>query len=144
MMWTGYFMYGLPTETVEDIRSTYKFMEELNPNYAGLGLYNPFPKTELFEQGVQLGLLTEDVDLEYFFNTNPKDYYFKDPKKRILHLKTDEFKDIEREIQTAFNKHNIKFSNLARRALGRKQNYFSHPKILFMDIIKGLKLTVKN
>jgi radical SAM superfamily enzyme YgiQ (UPF0313 family) len=140
VLWSGYFMYGLPTETVEDIRSTYKFMEELNPNYAGLGLYNPFPKTELFDRGVELGLIEDDVEIEHFFNTNPKDYYFKDPSRRVLDIEPEEFLTIEREIQEAFSKHNMKFSNLARRAFSRKSNYIKHPEILIKDVIKGLKM----
>ena len=140
MLWSGYFMYGLPTETVEDIKSTYKFMEELNPNYAGLGLYNPFPKTELFDSGVELGLLENDVEVDHFFNTNPKDYYLKDPGRRVRDIEPREFLAIEREAQEAFSKHNTKFSNLVRRALSRKSNYIKHPKILIRDVTKGLKM----
>lgn len=144
MLWTGYFMYGLPTETVEDIRSTYKFMEELNPNYAGLGLYNPFPKTELFQQGVELGLLEDNVELDYFFKTNPKDYYFKHPDKRVLDIEKNQFIAIEKEIQDAFSIHNMKFSNLVKRAMGRKRNYIKHPGIFIRDIIKGLKVSAED
>lgn len=144
MMWTGYFMYGLPSETVEDIRSTYIFMEELNPNYAGLGLYNPFPKTELFDQGVELKLLQDDVDIDYFFETNPKDYYFKEPRRRVAGIEPKEFENIEQEIQITFSRHNMKFPHLVRRALKRKQNYLRHPSILLTDIMKGLKMVVEH
>ena len=133
-------MYGLPTETVEDIRKTYKFMEELNSNYAGLGLYSPFPKTDLFDEGVELDLLEEDVEIDHFFNTNPKDYYFNDPNRRVLNIEPDEFLTIEREIQEAFSKHNMKFSNLAIRAFSRKSNYIKHPKILIGDMLKAVKM----
>jgi anaerobic magnesium-protoporphyrin IX monomethyl ester cyclase len=143
MMWTGYFMYGLPSETAEDIRSTYVFMKELNPNYAGLGLYNPFPKTELFDQGVRIDLLDENVDIDYFFNTNPKDYYFKDPRRRVAAIEPDEFETIEQEIQTVFSRHNMKFPHLFRRAFGRKQNYLMHPELLIKDMVKGLKMVVE-
>jgi len=142
MLWTGYFMYGLPTETIEDIRSTYRFMREINPNYAGLGLYNPFPKTELFDKGVELGLLEDDVELDYFFKTNPKDYYFKNSQKRVLDIDTNEFQQIEEEIQDVFSAHNTKFSNLARRAICRKSNYVKHPEILIKDVIKGLRMSL--
>jgi len=144
MMWTGYFMYGLPSETVEDIQSTYTFMQELNPNYAGLGLYNPFPRTELFDQGIKLGLLEENVDIDYFFKTNPKDYYFKDPTKRVSDIEPDEFKKIEIKIQEAFDLHNKKISNLARRAISRRNNYVKHPKILIHDLVKGFRMTKRD
>jgi radical SAM superfamily enzyme YgiQ (UPF0313 family) len=143
ILWSAYFMYGLPTETVEDIRKTYKFMEELNSNYAGLGLYSPFPKTDLFDEGVELGLLEDDIEIDHFFNTNPKDYYFKDPGRRVLDIEPEEFLTIEREVQEAFSKHNTKFSNLARRALSRKSNYIKHPIILIRDVSKGIKMLGK-
>lgn len=140
VLWTGYFMYGLPTETPEDMLSTVQFMEKLNPNYAVLGLYNPFPVTELFDKGVELGLLDKNVGINHFFKTNPKDYYFKDANKRVLDLEREKLLDIEKIMQEIFSKHNKKFSNLSRRALSRKNSYFKHPRLLGQDLLKGIKM----
>jgi radical SAM superfamily enzyme YgiQ (UPF0313 family) len=140
VLWTGYFMYGLPTETLNDMLSTVQFMEKLNPNYAVLGLYNPFPKTELFDKGVELGLLNKNVNINHFFNTNPKDYYFIDPDKRILGLDREKFLEVEKRMQGIFSKHNKKFNNLLIRAISRKNSYLKNPKLLGRDIIKGFNL----
>lgn len=63
IFWSAYFMYGLPTETKEDMLKTLKFMKELDPPYAGLGLYAPMPNTQLWGQGLQLGLINSDMIL---------------------------------------------------------------------------------
>lgn len=140
VLWTGYFMYGLPTETGKDMMSTYEFMRELNPNYAGLGLYNPFPKTDLFEKGVELGLLDGNVGIDHFLNTNPKDYYFKNPSKRVKDMEPHAFFVFERDIQEGFRKHNKNYNNLFRRAISRKDTYLKHPKLFVRDIIRGFKM----
>jgi radical SAM superfamily enzyme YgiQ (UPF0313 family)/glycosyltransferase involved in cell wall biosynthesis len=138
MFWSGYFMLGLPTETEEDIKKTYEFMKEINPYYAGLGVYNPFPATKLFEDGIKIGLLLPDVELEHFFNTNPKDYFFIDPRRRVLNIPKEKFDGLIDFMSKAFHRHNTKFSNIARRAWARRKTYLSDRALFFSDIKKAL------
>lgn len=139
LFWSGYFMVGIPTETEEDIRKTCEFMEELNPHYAGLGVYNPFPKTELFEQGVRMGLLQPEVNLDHFFNTNAKDYFFVDPSKRVAGIDKREFDRLVTFLMTEFHKHNTKLSNIIRRGWARRLTYYKEPKLMLSDIKKALR-----
>lgn len=46
----GFFMFGLPGETVETMEKTIDFAIELNPTYAKVTTLLPFPSTPLFEQ----------------------------------------------------------------------------------------------
>ncbi|MEW6712058.1 MAG: radical SAM protein, partial [Candidatus Riflebacteria bacterium] len=94
LFWTGYFMIGLPRETEEDIRKTLQFLKKVKPFYAGLGVYNPFPRTKLFRQGVELGLLDPNPPIDHFLKTNPKDLFFKDPQKRLLNIDHERFSQI--------------------------------------------------
>jgi radical SAM superfamily enzyme YgiQ (UPF0313 family) len=139
VFWSGYFMMGLPTETEEDIEKTYEFMKELNPFYAGLGVYNPFPKTELFDRGVRMGLLQPEVNLEHFFNTNPKDYFFVDPAKRVSNIDKDAFDRLSGSLMKKFHKHNTRITNLLRRGWARRQVYCKEPKLMFGDMKKAVK-----
>ena len=139
LFWSGYFMVGLPTETEEDIRKTCEFMEELNPHYAGLGVYNPFPKTELFEQGVRMGLLQPEVNLDHFFNTNAKDYFFIDSDKRVAGIDKREFDRLVTFLMTEFHKHNTKLRNIIRRGWARRLTYYKEPKLMLNDIKKALR-----
>jgi anaerobic magnesium-protoporphyrin IX monomethyl ester cyclase len=139
LFWSGYFMMGLPTETEEDIRRTYDFMKELNPYYAGLGVYNPFPKTKLFEQGVRMGLLHEDVELEHFFTTNPKDYYFVDPARRVAAVGGAAFNELANSMMAGFHKHNTQMMNIIRRGWARRKAYRGDLRLLAGDAAKAIK-----
>ena len=139
IFWSGYFMVGLPTETREDILKTYEFMKELNPYYAGLGVYNPFPQTELFDQAVSMGILHSEVELEHFFNTNPKDYFFVNPSRRIANIDKKEFDRLVSFLTEEFHKHNIKLTNILRRAWARRRMYFNAPKLMLADIKKAYR-----
>lgn len=138
IFWSGYFMMGLPTETEEDIKKTYEFMKELNPYYAGLGVYNPFPKTELFEQGIRMDLLRSEVELDHFFNTNPKDYFFVNPSKRVADIEKQKLDELVTLLMDGFHKHNTKLSNIIRRGWARRKVYMKDFKLLFGDIKKVL------
>ena len=139
IFWSGYFMVGLPTETEEDIRKTYEFMKELNPYYAGLGVYNPFPQTDLFEQGVQMGLLYPQVELKHFFDTNPKDYFFINPSKRVASIEKQSFDRLIDFLMDEFHRHNTRLSNIVRRGWARRFVYIRDPKLMLGDIRKALK-----
>ena len=131
-------MVGLPTEAEEDIRKTYEFMNELNPYYAGLGVYNPFPQTELFKQGVKMGLLHSEVGLDHFFNTNPKDYFFINPSKRVAGIEKKNFDELVAFLMDRFHKHNTKFRNMIRRGWARRLVYSQDLKLMLSDIKKAL------
>ncbi|MCL4517078.1 MAG: B12-binding domain-containing radical SAM protein [Firmicutes bacterium] len=139
VFWSAYFMIGLPTETEEDILATHRFMKELNPYYCGLGVYNPFPNTPLFAQGVEMGLLQPDVQPEHFYTTNPKDYFFVDPARRVRNLEPARFAELARFMMSAFHKHNTRLRNVFRRAWARRKAYTREPRLLWSDGRKALR-----
>ncbi|MBF0408579.1 MAG: cobalamin-dependent protein [Candidatus Riflebacteria bacterium] len=138
IFWSGYFMIGLPTETEEDITKTIDFVGKVKPYYAGLGVYNPFPGTKLFRQGVELGLLEPNPGLEHFLTTNPKDLFFKIPNKRMLTISDERFTEISKNAMEFFHKYNKNPYNLIRRGFARRKAYFYDPSLLFRDISKAL------
>jgi radical SAM superfamily enzyme YgiQ (UPF0313 family) len=140
VFWSGYFMVGLPDETEEDIRLTFRFLREVRPYYGGLGVYNPFPRTKLFDQGVALGLLDPKPGIEHFLRTNPKDLFFRDPKRRVVTMTADRFEAVVNEAMSVFQAHNRNPFNLVRRALARRRTYMNDVSLLFRDISKGLEL----
>jgi hypothetical protein len=138
IFWSAYFMYGLPNETREDMLKTYQFMKELNPFYAGLGLYAPYPNTKLWEQGVQTGLVDPNVSLQHFFDVNPKDYFFKDPRRRVLNMQYDDFLQTAEFMMSSFHKHNTSLGNILRRAWARRKVYMADRKLLYADAKKAI------
>lgn len=139
IFWTAYFMIGLPQETKEDMLQTYEFMNEINPFYAGLGVYNPFPKTELFDLGVKMGILKEKIGLDDFRHVNPIDYYFINPDKRVAALSKEEFDKISAWMMNAFNKRNKKFGKLIRRGWARRKQYIHDPSMIKNDMGKVIR-----
>jgi len=126
----------------EDMLKTLKFMKELNPPYSGLGLYSPMPNTQLWEQGLGLDLIDPDIKINHFFETNPKDYFFKDYKKRVVSMGYEEFIEIAEYLMGEFNNHNTHWINMARRGWSRRKTYIKDPGLLFGDIKKAVKWVV--
>ena len=140
LFWTGYFMIGLPNETETDIKQTISFLKKSKPFYGGLGVYNPFPATKLFRQGVEMGLIEPEPNLEHFLTTNPKDLFFKDPKKRLATMDHEKFNQLSSAASQAFHKHNTNLFNLIRRGFARRKVYMYDPQLLKRDISKAMDL----
>ncbi len=138
LFWSGYFMIGLPNETEEDIRQTFAFLKRVKPYYAGLGVYNPFPRTKLFDQGVQMGLLNPKPDLQHFLTTNPKDLFFIDPRRRVKAIDGNRFDALVTEAMETFHRYNTRWSNMARRGFARRRTYMADPSLLKRDLSKLL------
>ncbi len=66
----AYFMIGCPTETREDILQTIKFAKELNPDFAQITLFTPFPATKIYQTGLEQKIFTNDYWLEFAKNPN--------------------------------------------------------------------------
>jgi anaerobic magnesium-protoporphyrin IX monomethyl ester cyclase len=136
--WTAYFMMGLPTETKEDTYQTLRFLKELNPDFASLSVYEPFPGTDLFEMGTEKGLVEKERTLEDFYSISPKYYYVKDINNRIDTMNNTDFEQLEAEMKNRFHKYNMGFSKLLKRAKSRSKLYLNEPKAFWADIKKFL------
>jgi anaerobic magnesium-protoporphyrin IX monomethyl ester cyclase len=68
----AYFMIGSPSETRDEIRQTFEFMQALDPDYTHITILTPFPATEIYYQGLSSGLLKEDYWKNFALNPNPE------------------------------------------------------------------------
>lgn len=66
-----YFILGQQTETAADISDSMDLARELNPNYVHFTIFCPYPGTEIYSQGLQSGVIKEDVWRN--FSENPRD-----------------------------------------------------------------------
>ena len=129
-------MIGLPTETKDDMYKTLDFMKELRPDFASLGVYEPFPGTQLYDIGIERGLVSPERTREDYFRISPKYYYIKNLNRRIDTMEREEFARVEAEIKKEFYAYNLSFSRVARRVLSRSGVYMNRPSILFSDFKK--------
>lgn len=133
ILWSGYFMLGLPGETAEDARQTLEFMRELRPNFAAIAVYEPFPQTALFAEGVARGLVEPEMTPGDYSSRIPSDLYVKDPSRRVDGMSPEEFRAIEQLLKVAFNRHNVHVGRLWRRARSRARTYLSEPLTVLED-----------
>jgi anaerobic magnesium-protoporphyrin IX monomethyl ester cyclase len=67
----AYFMIGLPGETVEDIRETFRFAKKLHADYATFSVTVPYAGTEIYSQALERGVIPEDYWIEFAKNPTP-------------------------------------------------------------------------
>ncbi|MBT9164996.1 MAG: hypothetical protein DDT23_01007 [candidate division WS2 bacterium] len=85
-----------------------------------------------------MGLLYQEVDIDHFYKTKPKDYYFIDPRRRVLEIEPDRFEELTDFMIQAFDKHNKGFAKMAKRGWIRKRTYLSDPALLVADLKKAV------
>lgn len=136
--WTGYFMMGVPGETVDEIYQTLDFMYELQPDYAHIGTYEPFPGTPMFEDGIRRGLIRAEMTYEDFFAIRPNDYYKADARRQVDTIEPERYEALEREMKTRFHQYNKRMARLFKRAKSRTRLYVAQPTVLLADFRKYL------
>ncbi len=67
----AYFMIGSPTETSEDINTTFTVIKELDPDYIHMTMLTPFPGTEIYRKALESGLIERDVWREFARDPQP-------------------------------------------------------------------------
>lgn len=125
--WMAYFMVGFPEETREDINETIALMRELDPPAVVLGIFTPYPGTELYENVVKLGLLPENPDWSLYDHQSPANYFVKG-------MEREEYDRIVQEFSALVDRLNNRPSALLRRGLGRLHFYWKHP-LGFLKIV---------
>jgi len=60
----GSFMVGLPTETVKEMKQTVNFIKKYKPDAVDIKAYSPYPSTELYEYGIEKGLMEKPQTLD--------------------------------------------------------------------------------
>lgn len=137
--WTGYFMMGLPGETRDDVMATLEVLRQTRPHVAVLGVYQPYPGTALFEEGVRRGLVKPAMTREDFFETLPCHYYKKDPNVQTDTLGPDEFRELEARVKLTFHRHNKNLLRAAKMGAARARLYIREPGALLSDLKKFAK-----
>ena len=136
--WTGYFLIGTPGETTEDIYKTLDFMYEIKPDFAAIGVYEPFPETVMFHEGIRQGLVRPDMALDDFYAVLPNHYYKADPRRQVETIEAEQFERLEQEMKDRFYEYNKGFRRILSRARARTIQYTRSPRVLFADFKKYL------
>lgn len=143
IFWSTYFIMGLPQESSDDIRQTLDFMKEIKPYYASIGLFKPFPGTEAFKSGVDMGILKPSMSNEEYFHVNPINYFYIDANKRTVPMGKETFDHVTKNTFISFDRYNKKIKNLFRRGVARRNIYLRDATMLVKDL-KRLASWIRN
>ena len=94
----AYFMLGNPSETREQILETVGLAKKLRPDFVHISLTSPFPATELYQLGLDQGIIKKDYWKEFAENPSP-DFL---PPLWEENLNRDELFDMLRQAYKAF------------------------------------------
>jgi anaerobic magnesium-protoporphyrin IX monomethyl ester cyclase len=136
--WTGYFLMGTPGQSLKDIYKTLDFMYEIKPDFASIGVYEPFPGTAMFEEGLRRGLVKLDMSRQDFLETLPNDYYKADARRQVDTIDPAVFASLQAEMKRRFHAYNKGVGRLLKRAKSRAGLYWTQPALLLADFRKYL------
>ena len=128
MYWSGFFMFGFPSETEREILDTLNFLKELRPDWANMSIFTPYPGTSLHDICLKNGMISEPRDYALFSHQNIHSRYTdKIPSERFHSLARHMFKEV--------NKRNSSPASLIKRALTRR--YYRNPRLFWDDAKKA-------
>lgn len=103
LYWAAYFMFGLPTETQEDIEKTFELIDEIDPPFVTMARYTPVPGTEIYQTLVNEGTIREnEVDWGQWGNQWLQIGFRKD-------ISQEEFREATERIAKRIEEHNRRY-----------------------------------
>lgn len=127
MYWAAFFMFGVPSETKEEMIDTLTFMKKIKPDWSYISIFTPYPGTKMYDQAVGLGVIKEMPD--YTLYTHQSHYIPFSGK-----ISEEEGKKFAKFILEEFHKYNSSYRRLIKRAWTR--NYLKNPRLLVNDLKK--------
>ena len=133
---------GFPFERAEDIRDSISLIEELDVP-TNINTFTPYPKTELFEECLQRGLLNQEIDWSSISQHSPYNEFVQEVKPEVYRKLLEEMLSVADRIQVQRNRdstfHLIKSY---RRTLEKVWCEEKHHPLKFVQTIlmRGLRL----
>jgi|GEM_PF-564873 radical SAM superfamily enzyme YgiQ (UPF0313 family) len=136
----GFFMFGFPWETEQEMKNTLDFIYELGPNGevgAVISFLIPYPGTKLYNDIVEQGLMP-DMPLHLMHHRNRTIKFTRD-------ISQERFNELTAEIETSVNKYNrtirsrLILKNPAYFLLNLQQRGYLNPELLISAAFNGLK-----
>ena len=127
MFWSGFFMFGFPTETEQEVYDTVRFMHELKPDWANISIFTAYPGTPLYKLALKKGMISEPIDYTLYSHQNPHN-------RSTDVIPQEQFTSLACNILKQVHRYNSSYRSLLKRAVTRK--YHKNPMLLFSDVKK--------
>jgi len=136
----GFFMFGFPWETEQEMKNTLDFIYELKPNGevgAVISFLIPYPGTQLYNDIVEQGLMP-DIPLHLMQHQNRTIKFAKD-------ISQERFNELTAEIESSVNKYNRTIrSGLILKdpgyfLLNLQQRAYLNPEFVFSTVLNVFK-----
>jgi hypothetical protein len=111
-------------------------MYEIEPDFASISVYEPFPGTLMFTEGIEKGLVKPEMTLEDFFGIWPNHYYKANPNRQLETINEDDFLALAENMKKKFHIYNKNFQRLWHRAKSRVGLYVDQPRLFLSDFNK--------
>ncbi len=89
---------GFPFETGEDIKDSISLIKELNVP-ANINTFTPYPKTELYDECVQRGLIMGDMDWSLISQHSPYNDFIQEISPKVYRILQDELVTVADKIR---------------------------------------------
>lgn len=130
IFWAGFFMFGFPTETEEEIMDTLRFMKKIKPGWANISVFTPYPGTKLYNICLTKGIIDGSYDPSLYMHQRTESF-------ATDKISKERFSFVAKKVLREFNSYNKSFSTLFKRAMSR--NYHRNPGLLIDDFKKLIK-----
>ena len=128
------FVFGIPGETLEEMKQTIRLAKSLNPDYAQFSIATPYPGTQLYCMAKEQGLIVKDDWSEYTvlkpilatkeFTTNDlekiildayKQFYIR-PRYILKHIKEGHMNIVAHALRFLLSSHKLRALNFSQES----------------------------
>ncbi len=99
-------------------------------------VYEPFPGTPLFEEGIRHGLTRANMARADFYALLPNHYYKVDARRQVQTIEPEQFALLKGEMKERFHQYNKHYRRILNRVRARMTQYLQSPRLLYTDFQK--------
>jgi len=127
---TTFFMIGFPDETEEDIRRTFDLIKNVNATVT-ISLFTPYPGTELFQNLLDIGMVSIKQDWSQISHQSPNNHFTK-------YIDRNTFRELVKEGMKIVDSHNKLFKFKFNYLRNNLSFYIRNPKYFFNKLKRSV------
>lgn len=132
MLWSAFFMIGIPEERKEDIQMTIALMKKLKPPVIYGSIYTPLPGTRIFQDLVESKMIDENnYEFERYSSYSHENFFLK-------YISKEEFNQYKSQFFRLIDQNNNSKIAFLNRVLKRWKFWAYNPKIFAEKVLSRI------